>query len=335
MQSTVVVTGGAGYIGSHTSLLLAQQGYRVIIIDDLSQGQQFNHPWATFIQADCADKQVLKDIFSQHNIHAVFHFAASIEVGASVRSPIDYYINNVVKTVQLLQTMIEHGVNKLIFSSSCAVYGQPLQLPISEDHPKNPISPYGRNKLMVEMILQDLNKAYGLEFIALRFFNAAGAVPEHGLGEQHHPETHIIPLLLRAAIQQKPFSIFGTTHPTKDGTCVRDYLHVLDLAHAHVLALKHLEAGHPSDAFNLGTGNGFSVKEMIEAVEKVTELHIKTIFSDARAGDPPALVADPQRAQTILGWEPRFSTLDFIIKSAFAFENTSTYHQTVEDNKVI
>jgi len=332
MQQTVLVTGGAGYIGSHTALLLAQHGYKVIILDNLSQGQQFNQPWATCIQADCADQQVLTNLFSQHPIHAVFHFAASIEVGASVKSPITYYINNVVKTVQLLETMLAHGVSKFIFSSSCAVYGDPQALPLTEDHPKSPISPYGRNKLMVEMILNDLNKAYNLEYVALRYFNAAGALPEHGLGEQHSPETHIIPLLLRAAIAQKPFSIFGTDHATQDGTCVRDYLHVLDLAQAHVLALKHLEAGNPSDAFNLGTGHGFSVKQMIEHVEHVTELKIKTILAEKRAGDPPALIADPTRAQNILGWEPRFSDLDFIIRSAFAFETrtpcTDVEHET-------
>jgi UDP-glucose 4-epimerase len=332
IQETVLVTGGAGYIGSHTALLLAQQGYKVIIIDNLSQGQQFSYSWATFIQADCADTVILNDIFTNNKISAVFHFAASIEVGASVTSPITYYINNVVKTVQLLETMIAHGVNKFIFSSSCAVYGEPQFLPLTEEHPTAPISPYGRNKLIVEMILKDLNKAYGLNYVALRYFNAAGALPEQGLGEQHTPETHIIPLLLRAAILQKPFSIYGTSHATKDGTCVRDYLHVLDLAQAHLSALKHLEAGNPSDIFNLGSGHGFSVKQMIEAVERITELPIKTIFADNRAGDPPALVASPERAQNILGWEPRFSDLDFIIRSAFAFEtkavHTNTEHET-------
>ncbi len=325
MQHTVLVIGGAGYIGSHTAFLLAQHGYRVIVLDDLSQGQQFQHSWATFIQADFADQKILKDIFSQHNISAVMHFAAFIEVGESVKNPLKFYNNNVIKTISLLETMLAHGVNKFIFSSSCAVYGKPQFLPLTEDHPKAPISPYGNSKLMVEMALNDFHNAYGLEYVTLRYFNAAGALPEYGLGERHTPESHAIPLLLRAAQTQKPFSIFGTNYPTKDGTCIRDYLHVLDIAHAHMLALNHLQEEKPSDAFNLGSGNGFSVKQIVEMVEKVTETKIRTVLAEKRAGDPAQLIADPARAHNILQWQPRYSDLEFIIRSAYVFEHQASH----------
>lgn len=317
---TILVTGGAGYIGSHTGLLLSQHGYHVIVIDSLLQQQTPNCPWATFIQADIADKQALASIFSQHNVAAVMHFAAFIEVSESVKNPLKFYANNVAKTVSLLESMVEHGVLHFIFSSSCAVYGEPQFLPLTEDHPKNPISPYGTSKLMIEQVLQDMQKAYGFSSVSLRYFNAAGALPEYNLGEHHVPEPHIIPLLLRAAQQQQHFSLYGTNYPTKDGTCVRDFLHVLDIAHAHVQALDHLLNGKPSDTFNLGTGIGYSVKQVIEAVERVTNTPIKTITAERRPGDPAQLIADPTRANNILLWKPRFSDLDFIIRSAYAFE---------------
>jgi UDP-glucose 4-epimerase len=334
VQHTILVTGGAGYIGSHTALLLAQQGYNVIIIDDLSQHQSFQPNWATFIQADFADKQVLSELFTTTNIDVVVHFAAFIEVGQSVKEPLKFFNNNVTKTAFLLETMLKHNITKFIFSSSCAIYGKPQQLPLTEDHPKAPISPYGRNKLIIEQLLADLNKAYALNYVVLRYFNAAGAWPEYGLGEQHSPESHIIPLLIRAAQTQKPFSIFGTNYPTKDGTCIRDYLHVLDLAHAHILALHHLEAGRPSDAFNLGTGHGYSVKQIIEAVERISQVPIKTIIEDERSGDPPQLIADPTRAHNILEWGPKFSDLDFIIRSAYAFHTQTTcFHKHASNSK--
>lgn len=328
MQKTILVVGGAGYIGSHTAFLLAQHGHHVIILDNLSQGQTFSHSWATFIQGDFGDKKLINEIFSTHNITAVMHFAAHIEVGESVHNPLKFYNNNVIKTVQLLETMLEHGVHTFIFSSSCAVYGTPQFLPLTEDHPTAPISPYGNSKLMVEMMLRDMQQAYGLAYVSLRYFNAAGALPEYGLGERHTPESHIIPLLLRSAQTQKPFSIFGTDYPTKDGTCVRDYLHVLDIAQAHLLALNHLQDEKPSEAFNLGTGNGFSVRQIIEAVEKITETKIRTILAEKRAGDPASLVADPTRAHNILQWQPRYSDLDFIVRSAYVFEHQSTYTST-------
>jgi UDP-glucose 4-epimerase len=321
MQPTILVTGGAGYIGSHTAYLLAQQGYQVIIIDSFIHNQYFNPRWATVIKSDFADTVALEKIFTTYNIHAVMHFAAYIEVGESVKNPLKFYENNVSKTITLLQKMLEHGVNNIIFSSSCAVYGIPERLPLTEDHPKNPISPYGKTKFMIETILQDADDTYGLHYVALRYFNAAGALPEECLGEQHKPETHIIPLLLCAALQESPFTIFGNDYETKDGTAIRDYLHVLDIAQAHLCALQHLEHGNPSDCFNLGTGSGVSVKEMIETIEEIIRTPIKKVWEQRRAGDPAVLVADPSKAQNILQWQPRYSDLNFILQSARAFAN--------------
>lgn len=319
MQSTIIVTGGAGYIGSHTAYLLARHGYHVIIIDSFVHNQYFNPPWATVIKSDYADIKTLKELFSQYNVHALIHFAACIEVGESVKNPFKFYENNVSKTITLVQTMLEFSIKKIIFSSSCAIYGIPERLPLTEDHPKNPISPYGATKHMIETILHDAQIAYGLQYVSLRYFNAAGALPEECLGEQHKPETHIIPLLLRAAHQEAPFTIFGNDYQTKDGTPIRDYLHVLDIAQAHLCALQHLEHDNPSDCFNLGTGHGISVKEMIEQVEKTTRTSIKKIYEKRRAGDPAILVADPSKANTILQWHPRYSDLGFILQSALAY----------------
>lgn len=320
MKPTIVVTGGAGYIGSHTAFLLARHNYQVIIVDSFVHNQFFNPSWATIIRADCADTSVLTEIFSTYNVEAVMHFAASIEVGQSVMNPLAFYENNVSKTVTLLQTMINHNITKFIFSSSCAVYGQPQCLPLHEDHPHNPINPYGKTKAMVESILADLNNAHGLQYVCLRYFNAAGALPEEHLGEQHKPESHIIPLLLRAAREQAPFTVFGNDYPTKDGTAVRDYLHVLDIAQAHVNALEHLQQGNPSDCFNLGTGQGISVKEMINTIEHICHTTIKTLWAKRRSGDCPILIADPTKAQSILQWKPHYSDVEFMLKSALAFE---------------
>jgi UDP-glucose 4-epimerase len=318
-KQTILLTGGAGYIGSHTAYLLAQKGYDVVILDSLVHGQSFKHSWATLIKGDCADANLLHQIFSSYTIAAVMHFAAFIDVGESVRSPLAFYDNNVAKTLRLLEVMRTHNIARFIFSSSCAIYGAPEFIPLTEEHPKNPISPYGKSKLMVEMILEDLQAAYGLQYVSLRYFNAAGALPEQGLGERHVPETHVIPLLLHAAQHKKPFTIFGTEHQTKDGTCVRDYVHVLDIAQAHILALEHLLKQLPSDHFNLGTGSGFSVKELVQAVTHLTGIPLKTILAKARPGDPALLIADPTKANTILGWKPTHSQLDYIIKTAYIF----------------
>jgi len=315
---TILVTGGAGYIGSHTAFLLAQKGYRVIVLDLLLHGQTFNHEWAHFIHGDVGNQKTVEDIFTHYTIDAVMHFAAHISVGDSVKAPLTYYENNVINTTRLLRTMLNHNIKKFIFSSTAAVYGTPTIVPIPENHSTNPINPYGKTKLIIENILKDVHAAHDLQYVALRYFNAAGALPEYSLYEQHKPETHITPLLLKAAQQNKPFYVFGTDYQTNDGSCIRDYLHVWDLAHAHVAALEHLQQNKPSDVFNLGTGKGISVKEMINAVERICKTKLKIINQKRRAGDPPILVADPSRALNILGWKPQYSHIDFILKSAYA-----------------
>jgi len=317
MKKTILVTGGAGYIGSHTAFLLAQQGYTVIVLDLLLHDQTFNHPWATFIKGNCGDPTLLDKIFTQYPIDTVMHFAAHIEVGESVKNPLKYYQNNVTNTLNLLESMNTHGIRNFIFSSSCAVYGIPKVPCITEDHSKNPISPYGMTKYIIEKVLEDLHVSHDLRYVTLRYFNAAGALPEYNLYEQHKPETHLIPLLLQAIHTQEPFYIFGTDYPTNDGSCIRDFLHVWDIAHAHLKALNHLEKGNPSDCFNLGTGHGISVKQMISQVEQITKAKLNTIPVKNRAGDPPILVADPSKAHDILAWKPSYSDITFIVQSAY------------------
>lgn len=320
MLETIVVTGGAGYIGSHIGYLLAQQGYHVILLDNLLYKQDTTPlSWATLNINDYGDAKVLNDLFTTHNVKAIMHCAGYIEVGRSVNDPHDFYENNVVKTITLLDRMRAHNVPYMVFSSSCAVYGIPYEVPIPEEHPYNPISPYGKTKRMIEMILEDYDHAYGIKHVSLRYFNAAGALAEKSLGEQHEPETHLIPVLLNAGITGKPFTIFGGNHETPDGSCVRDYLHVLDIADAHLRALQHIMDGNPSDYFNLGTGKGTSVREMIDAVQKVCDLKLNVRTANMRAGDPPMLVANGSKARDILGWEPHNSQLDFILKSALRY----------------
>lgn len=316
-MKTILVTGGAGYIGSHASLLLSQSGYHVIILDSLVYNQPHHFAWATFINGDCSDKKLLEKIFSENKIEAVMHFAAFIQVGESVKDPLKFYDNNVANTITLLETMRKHNCDTFIFSSSCAVYGNPHIVPIPEEHEKNPMSPYGTSKLMVEIILQDAHIAYGLNYVCLRYFNAAGALPEYNLGEYHIPETHVIPLLLTAAQEQKPFYIFGDDYDTPDGTCIRDFLHVWDIAHAHLYALEHLKKGNPSDAFNLGTGNGISIQQLIDTVQKITNKKIEVKTADRRPGDPSMLIANASKAHDVLRWKPQFSDIEFIIKSAY------------------
>lgn len=317
MKQTILVTGGAGYIGSHTAFLLAQQGHTVIVLDLLLHDQTFNYPWATFIKGNCGDRTLLDKIFTQYPIDSVMHFAAHIEVGESVKNPLKYYQNNVANTLNLLESMLAHNVRSFIFSSSCAVYGSPESPTLSEDHSKNPISPYGMTKYTIEKVLEDLHTSHELQYVALRYFNAAGALPEYGLYEQHKPETHLIPLLLQAIHTQQPFYIFGSDYPTIDGSCVRDFLHVWDIAHAHAKALNHLEKGNPSDCFNLGTGHGISVKQMITQVEQITKTKLNAIIVQKRAGDPAVLVANPAKAHDILGWHPHHSDIPFIVQSAY------------------
>lgn len=319
MPHSILITGGAGYIGSHISFLLTQLGYHALIFDDFVHNQSFSPDWATIIKGNLENKKDLTALFEQHAIKAVIHCAASIEVGESVKNPAQFYANNVGNSLQLLSVMRQYGVTRFIFSSSCAVYGMPQALPLTEKHPKNPINPYGKTKLMVEMILEDYTKAYAMQCIALRYFNAAGALPQEMLGEQHTPESHIIPLIFDSIHTRKPFTIFGTDYPTPDGTAIRDYVHVLDIAQAHVLALHYLEQGNSSDAFNLGTGKGMSVQEVIRTIEHVTGKEVPLKIAPRREGDPAVLVADATKAENVLRWKPQHSDSNTIIKSAYDF----------------
>ena len=317
MKQTILVTGGAGYIGSHTAWLLHQRGYQVVSIDRLEHGQTFTHPWATFIYGSLDDTALLKNIFEHYIFSGVMHFAASIEVSESCKNPSKYYYNNVVTTQKLLDVCRDFGVNNIIFSSSCAVYGAPQTDLLAEDHPKNPISPYGNTKYMVELMLKDYQQAYGINFVCLRYFNAAGAHSKIGLYEQHKPETHVIPLLLDALNNDTKFFVYGTDYDTPDGTAIRDYVHVLDIADAHLKALEYLITTGNSDIFNLGTGKGFSVLEICHQAQELLSKKGNIIYAERRIGDPKKLVANSLKAQQLLKWKPSYSFLNTIIKTAF------------------
>lgn len=322
-MKTVLVVGGAGYVGSHTTLHLAQYGYKVIILDSFVHGPQPPTPWATVVSADMADRGALESIFSLHKIAAVIHCAAFMDVGQSVKYPLMYYANNVANSITLLEVMAKYEVKQLVFCSSSAVYGVPRMVPIGETEPCVPINPYGMSKYMGEKIIEDAGRAHGIRSVFLRFFNVAGAHPGgYGLGEFHTPETHIIPLLLTAIRQKKPFHIFGGTYPTPDGTCIRDYVHVLDVADAQLKSLQFLEAGGTNCAVNIGSGIGTSVAQLVAMVEKVTNTRMQTNVVPGRVGDPAALVADISQASACLGWQPVHSDLAWIIKTACASEPT-------------
>ncbi|MBD0267000.1 MAG: UDP-glucose 4-epimerase GalE [Cyanobacteria bacterium Co-bin8] len=325
-QPSVLVTGGAGYIGSHTVLCLEQAGYNVIILDNLVYGHRDiteSALKAKLIVGDICDRTLLEQIFQTYPIAAVIHFAAYAYVGESVQNPAKYYRNNVVGTLTLLEAMVAASVKRLVFSSTCATYGVPQQVPISETHPQAPINPYGQTKRMVEHMLRDFDKAYDFRSVCFRYFNAAGADPEGRLGEDHNPETHLIPLALLTALgQRESLSIFGTDYSTPDGTCVRDYIHVADLASAHVLGLEYLLKGGKSDIFNLGNGDGFSVRQVIDAVEKVSGQTLNVIEADRRQGDPPALVGSSDRARSILGWQPQYADLQTMVQHAWDWHQT-------------
>jgi UDP-glucose 4-epimerase len=319
-QSMILVTGGAGYIGSHAVLALQQAGYDVLVLDNLSNGHRelVEGLQVKLAVGDVSDRPLLDDLFATHPIAAVMHFAAYTAVGESVTDPGKYYHNNVAGTLTLLEAMVSASINQLVFSSTCALYGNPKFVPITEDHPQDPISPYASSKQMVERILTDFDLAYGLKSVRFRYFNAAGADPGGLLGEDHQPETHLIPLVLLAALGKvETLSIFGTDYPTSDGTCVRDYIHVSDLAQAHVLGLKYLQNGGKSDVFNLGNGSGFSVREVIEAAQIVTQRQIKVTERERRPGDPPVLVGSSDKAQKILGWQPQYPDLETILTHAW------------------
>ncbi|MGH7073032.1 MAG: UDP-glucose 4-epimerase GalE [Stellaceae bacterium] len=313
-----MVTGGAGYIGSHVSKALAEAGYVPVAYDNLSNGHAASARWGPLVRGDVLDRAALVATLRKYRIAGVIHLAGVIEVGASVTRPLDYVTINVTGSATLLQAMAEERINTIVFSSSCAVYGMPERLPIDEDHPQNPVSPYGGTKLMVEQMLKWTRAAHGINFMALRYFNAAGAARAGEIGEMHHPETHLIPLILDAALGRRAgIDIYGSDWETPDGTCVRDFVHVEDLAAAHVLALGHLSAGEASSFLNLGGGVGHSVDEVIDAVERLTNRKIKRNRVARRAGDAPILLADTRKAQMQLGWCATHSELDAIIESAW------------------
>ena len=320
-KSTILVTGGAGYIGSHAVLALKQAGYEVVILDNLVYGHRDLIEQVLkveLIEGDTGDRDLLDKLFKSRDIAAVMHFSAYAYVGESVSNPAKYYRNNVIGTITLLEAMLAASVKKFVFSSTCATYGVPETVPIPEDHPQNPINPYGATKLMVERILSDFNEAYDLKSVRFRYFNAAGADPSCLLGEDHNPETHLIPLVLQTALgKRESISIFGTDYPTDDGTCVRDYIHVSDLADAHVLGLEYLLKGGDSTFFNLGNGNGFSVKEVIETARQITGKEIKAIECDRRPGDPPALIGSADKARKVLGWKPQYTSIKDIMTHAW------------------
>lgn len=321
----VLVMGGAGYIGSHTVRHLLDNGYDVVVADNLIYGhREAVDERAAFVHADLADKFSLQKLFEQHKIDAVVHFAAFTYVGESVQDPEKYYQNNVVGTVNLLNAMMAHDVKKIVFSSTCATYGDPLYTPIDEKHSQNPINPYGRTKLMIEQIFSDYEKAYGLQHIALRYFNAAGCSADGRIGESHTPETHLIPLVLKAITgERKDIKVFGTDYDTPDGTCIRDYIHVEDLAAAHRLAVEKL--GSYNGCLNLGTGVGTSVKEIISAAEKVSGKICPTKYAERRAGDPARLFADNRKATEVLGWTPQYTNIEDIIRTAWVWETNRRY----------
>ncbi len=320
-KGKILVTGGAGYIGSHAVLALKNAGYDVIILDNLIYGHRDlvdKVLKVKLIVGDLGDRPLLDDLFQQYGIDAVMHFAAFAYVGESIKEPQKYYRNNVANTLSLLEAMKAASINKLVFSSTCATYGVAQFSPITEAHPQQPINPYGASKLMVEQILKDFSKAYDFNYVCFRYFNAAGAHPEGLSGEDHDPEPHLIPLVLFTALGIRKFiSIFGTDYPTPDGTCIRDYIHVLDIAQAHLLGLEYLQKGGKSDVFNLGNSNGFSIQEVIDTAIKVTQKDITIKIGDRRPGDPPILVGSGEKASKILGWKPEYSSLEDILSHAW------------------
>lgn len=319
----VLVVGGAGYIGSHMVQMLGQKGCSVTTLDDLSSGYYDAVLCGDFVQGNFGDPEVLNTVLSG-GFDAVMHFASFIQVGESVQHPDKYYRNNLTYTLGLVDAMRAHGVNKFIFSSTAATFGEPQYTPIDERHQQQPINPYGRTKLMVEQALADFEKAYGFKSVCLRYFNAAGADPEGRLGERHDPETHLIPLVLQAASARRPsISVFGRDYDTPDGTCIRDYIHIQDLCSAHWLALRSLLNGEDSQSYNLGNGNGFSVQEVIDTAEQVTGRKILVVNSSRRDGDPARLVADSRLAREKLGWQPQYADLATIIEHAWKWEMKS------------
>lgn len=323
---TILVTGGAGYIGSHVVKMLLERGENVVIIDNLSRGHKESIPkGVSFERADLLDFEGLSNSIKKYSIDAVIHFAAFAYVGESVENPQMYYSNNVVGSFNLINALKENNIDKIVFSSTCSVYGNPLNIPISESETPKPINPYAKTKFIIENILNDYDTAYGLNYAALRYFNAAGDSDDSQIGESHDPEPHLIPLVLFAALgRREKIYVYGDDYPTKDGTCIRDYIHVNDLADAHIKALEYLRNNGKSTVFNLGTGNGYSVNEIIDTAREITGVHLKAEVVGRRPGDPAELVADNKKAREVLGWIPKYD-LDKIIKTAWAWHKNPKY----------
>lgn len=322
----ILIVGGAGYIGSHVNKELNKRGYETVIYDNLIYGHKEAVKWGIFEYGDLRDTTKLEEVFNKYDIEAVFHFAAFAYVGESVTNPSKYYNNNVSATINLLDAMVRHNVLYFVFSSTCATYGQPDTMPITEDTEQKPINPYGASKLMVERILEDYEKAYGLHSVCLRYFNAAGDDPDGEIGESHTPETHIIPLILDVALGRREcIKVFGTDYDTKDGSCVRDYIHVLDLADAHIRALEYMKKENLSDRINLGTSKGTSVFDIVEAVKKVTKVDFEVVYDERRVGDPAELVGSNFKAKKILGWEPKHSDIETILRDSWNWQNNRKY----------
>ncbi|MBR0261118.1 MAG: UDP-glucose 4-epimerase GalE [Selenomonadaceae bacterium] len=317
----ILVCGGAGYIGSHAVYQLVKADEEVVIVDNLQTGHcSAINPAAKFYQGDIRDAKVLDKIFTENKIEAVIHFAANSLVGESVEKPLMYFNNNVYGMQILLESMVRNGVDKIVFSSTAATYGEPEKIPIEENDRTQPTNPYGESKLIMEKMMKWVSRANGIRFVSLRYFNAAGAVEDGSIGEDHHPETHLIPLILQVPLGKRDhITIFGDDYPTPDGTCLRDYIHVIDLADAHILALKYLRDGGESNIFNLGNGQGFSVKEMIVTAEKVTGQKIKTEIGPRRAGDPAQLIASSDKAKEVLKWNPQFADVEKVIETAWTW----------------
>lgn len=329
MAENVLITGGAGYVGSHTCQALAALGYLPISLDNLTHGHMWAVQWGPFFKGDITDSSALDQLFSDYRPIAVIHFAAFAYVGESVEHPARYYRNNVAGSITLLEAMRQHGCKNIIFSSSCATYGIPSQIPIPEDHPQLPINPYGRSKLMMEQIIQDYGSAYGIRYAILRYFNAAGADPGGHIGEDHDPETHLIPILLQTVLGRRDYAeVYGTDYDTPDGTAIRDYIHVTDLAGAHALALKYLAQSRQDLCINLGTGQGRSVMEVIQAVQQVTGKTVTYRTVGRRPGDPPVLVAKADLAYSLLGWKPDFTDIQATISTAWNWHQSQSTHQS-------
>ena len=324
---SILVTGGAGYIGSHTVYKLIEDGRDVVIIDNLETGyQQAIHPKAKFYKGDIRDKEFLNTVFSKEHIEAVIHFAANSLVGESMKNPLKYYDNNLYGTKVLLSSMIENNIKKIVFSSTAATYGEPEKYPIEETDKTEPTNTYGETKLAMEKMFKWTEVAHGLKYVSLRYFNACGAHESGKIGEAHNPETHLIPLILQVPNGKREFiSIFGNDYNTEDGTCIRDYIHVTDLAKAHILAVDYLLAGNESNIFNLGNGKGFSVKQVIDVARNVTKYNIPEVISERRAGDPAILIASSEKAKNVLGWKPEHDSLEEIIYSAWKWHKNHPY----------